>query len=107
MAALDEPHEVVLLNRLLIDDLTEEYGSRLNERHVLIPLLGALDVLLRALPSDNSDGSVQLDAFLLREAHVAVLLQAHSWFDQNEIAGSGTWILDTRGVVSGPKVVRL
>ena len=43
----------------------------------------------------------------LREAHVAVLLQAHSWFDQNEIAGSGTWILDTRGVVSGPKVVRL
>ena len=43
----------------------------------------------------------------LREAHVAVLLQAHSWFDQNEIAGSGTWILDTRGVVSGPKVVQL
>jgi len=43
----------------------------------------------------------------LREAHVAVLLQAHSFFDQNEIAGSGTWILDTRGVLSGPKVVRL
>ena len=43
----------------------------------------------------------------LREAHVAVLLQAHSSFDQNEISGSGTWTLDTRGVLSGPMVVRL
>ncbi len=43
----------------------------------------------------------------LREAHVAVLLQAHSSFDQNEISGSRTWTLDTRGVLSGPMVVRL
>ena len=43
----------------------------------------------------------------LREAHVAVLLQAHSSFDQNEISGSGTWTLDTRGVLSGPMVVGL
>jgi UDP-N-acetyl-D-glucosamine dehydrogenase len=43
----------------------------------------------------------------LREAHVAVLLQVHSSFDQNQISGSGTWTLDTRGVLSGPKVVRL
>jgi UDP-N-acetyl-D-glucosamine dehydrogenase len=43
----------------------------------------------------------------LREAHVAVLLQAHSSFDQNEISSSGTWTLDTRGVLSGPMVVRL
>jgi len=43
----------------------------------------------------------------LREAHVAVLLQAHSSFDHEEISGSGTWTLDTRGVLSGPMVVRL
>lgn len=43
----------------------------------------------------------------LREAHVAVLLQAHSSFDHNEISGSETWTLDTRGVLSGPMVVRL
>lgn len=43
----------------------------------------------------------------LREAHVAVLLQAHSSFDHDEISGSGTWTLDTRGVLSGPMVVRL
>ncbi len=43
----------------------------------------------------------------LREANVAVLLQAHSSFDHNEISGSGTWTLDTRGVLSGPMVVRL
>ena len=43
----------------------------------------------------------------LREAHVAVLLQAHSSFDHDEISGSGTWTLDTRGVLSGPIVVRL
>ncbi len=43
----------------------------------------------------------------LREAHVAVLLQAHSSFDHSEISGSGTWMLDTRGVLSGPMVVRL
>ena len=43
----------------------------------------------------------------LRDAHVAVLLPAHSSFDHNEIAGSGTWTLDTRGVLSGPMVVRL
>jgi UDP-N-acetyl-D-glucosamine dehydrogenase len=43
----------------------------------------------------------------LHEAHVAVLLQAHSSFDHNEISGSGTWTLDTRGVLSGPMVVRL
>ncbi len=49
--------------------------------------------------ADLSDG--------LREAHVAVLLQAHSSFDHNEMSGSGTWTLDTRGVLSGPMVVRL
>ena len=42
-----------------------------------------------------------------REAHVAVLLQAHSSFDHDEISGSGTWTLDTRGVLSGPMVIRL
>ncbi len=43
----------------------------------------------------------------LREAHVAVLLQAHSAFDHDVITGSGTCTLDTRGVLSGPDVVRL
>ena len=43
----------------------------------------------------------------LREAHVAVLLQAHSSFNFNEVSGSETWTLDTRGVLSGPMVVRL
>ena len=43
----------------------------------------------------------------LRDAHVAVLLQAHSSFDHNEFSGSETWTLDTRGVLSGPMVVRL
>ena len=43
----------------------------------------------------------------LREAQVAVLLQAHSAFDRNLIASSGTCTLDTRGVLSSPNVVRL
>tara|TARA_B100000123_G_scaffold233319_1_gene183516 strand:- start:51 stop:347 length:297 start_codon:yes stop_codon:yes gene_type:complete len=43
----------------------------------------------------------------LNEAHVAVLLQAHTAFDHDEIIDSGTCILDTRGVLSGPNVVRL
>ena len=43
----------------------------------------------------------------LREAQVAVLLQAHSVFDRDVIAGSGTCTLDTRGVLSGPNIVRL
>ena len=43
----------------------------------------------------------------LREAQVAVLLQAHSVFDRDVIASSGTCTLDTRGVLSGPNVVRL
>lgn len=43
----------------------------------------------------------------LREAQVAVLLQAHSAFDRDVIASSGTCTLDTRGVLSGPNVVRL
>jgi len=43
----------------------------------------------------------------LREAQVAVLLQAHSAFDHDVIASSGTCTLDTRGVLSGPNVVRL
>ena len=43
----------------------------------------------------------------LREAQAAVLLQAHSAFDRNVIASSGTCTLDTRGVLSGPNVVRL
>ena len=42
----------------------------------------------------------------LREAQVAVLLQAHSAFDRNLIASSGTCTLDTRGVLSSPNVVR-
>ena len=43
----------------------------------------------------------------LREAHVAVLLQAHAALDDDAIVRSGTWTLDTRGVLSGPNVVRL
>lgn len=43
----------------------------------------------------------------LRQAQVAVLLQAHSAFDCRVIAESGTCTLDTRGVLSGPHVVRL
>ena len=43
----------------------------------------------------------------LREAQVAVLLQAHSAFDRDVIVSSGTCVLDTRGALSGPMVVRL
>ncbi len=43
----------------------------------------------------------------LRKAQVAVLLQAHSAFDRDVIASSRTCTLDTRGVLSGPNVVRL
>ena len=43
----------------------------------------------------------------LRDAQVAVLLQAHSAFSRSVIAESGTCTLDTRGVLSGPNIVRL
>ena len=43
----------------------------------------------------------------LRETQIAVLLQAHSTFDFDMITKSGTCILDTRGVLNGPNVVRL
>jgi len=43
----------------------------------------------------------------LRNTQVAVLLQAHSAFDLNAITQSGISVLDTRGVLNGPHVVRL
>ncbi len=43
----------------------------------------------------------------MRETHIAVLLQAHSTFDFDMITESGRCILDTRGVLNGPNVVRL
>ncbi len=43
----------------------------------------------------------------LRETQIAVLLQAHSTFDFDMITESGRGILDTRGVLNGPNVVRL
>ena len=55
----------------LIDYLTEEYQSPITERLALSPLIGALDVLLSAVPSDNSDAIAVLDAFVLRDALVA------------------------------------
>lgn len=47
-----------------------------------------------------------LDAGLAR-ADVAVLLQAHRHYERESLGASGTPILDTRGVLSGPLVTRL
>ena len=75
-----------------------ELGARVSYIDPLVDSW-AIDGVEVKKTADLSDG--------LREAHVAVLLQAHSSFDQNEISGSGTWTLDTRGVLTGPMVVRL
>lgn len=42
-----------------------------------------------------------------KAADVVVLLQAHSSYDTEYLASLGTAVLDTRGVLSGPNVVRL
>lgn len=51
-------------------------------------------------------GEVDLRAGL-QETEVAVLLQAHSQFDLKLITKNASCVLDTRGVLSGPNVVRL
>ena len=103
---------VLLLGVTYKADIADTRESPAKDIAALLTDLGAhvsfFDPLVTAWET-TSPGLARVSSLAkgLRETQIAVLLQAHSAFDFDVITESGTCILDTRGVLNGPNIVRL